>query len=139
MEEMNCKFCESKKVTKNGYSRGVQRYRCKRCGKNCISGDKRGSQKYPAETKNMVIKMYLNNCGLRRISAIINIPLTTVFSWVKMAGQIVDKMVKDKKHEKEKIEILEMDELYTYIKKKKTKYEYGLLLIGTDSKMLHLK
>lgn len=48
-------------------------------------------------------------------------------------------MVKNRDHERETIKILEMDELYTYIKKKKIKHEYGLLLIGTDSKMLRLK
>jgi hypothetical protein len=62
-----------------------------------------------------------------------------VFSWIKKAGKIVDEMVKSRNHERETIEVLEMDELYTYIKKKKTKLEYGLLLIGTDLKMLHLK
>ncbi|WP_323732646.1 hypothetical protein [Candidatus Bandiella euplotis] len=41
--------------------------------------------------------------------------------------------------DKRRIEILEMDELYTYVKKKRIKQEYGLLSIGTDSKLLRLK
>ena len=31
-----------------------------------------------------------------------------------------------------------MDELYTYIQKKSGKYEYGLLLIGTEMKLLRI-
>ena len=58
---------------------------------------------------------------------------------VKNACQIVDEMVKKAEHQKEDIEILEMDELYTYIKKKRVKHEYGLLLIGIEEKMLCLK
>jgi hypothetical protein len=58
--------------------------------------------------------MYLNNCGFRRISEILNIPLATCFTWIKKAGQIVDEIVKERKEEIEKIEILEMDELYTF-------------------------
>ena len=40
---------------------------------------------------------------------------------------------------KEETQILEMDELYTYIKKNRIKSEYGLLSIGTRSVLLHLK
>ncbi|WPX97107.1 IS1 family transposase [Candidatus Bandiella woodruffii] len=89
----------------------------------------------------MVIKMYLNNCGIRRIAHILNIPLSTVFYWIKQAGKVVDEMVTNQKIEgdKRRIEILEMDELYTYVKKKRIKQEYGLLSIGTDSKLLRLK
>lgn len=83
--------------------------------------------------------MYLNNCGIRRIAHILELPLATVFLWIKKAGQIVDSMVKDRQDKKEDIEILEIGELHTYIKKKKIRYESGLLLIGTDLKILRLK
>ena len=94
--------------------------------------------------------MYLNNGGFRRIAEILNLPLSTVFSWVKKAGQIVDEIVKTRQEQAEEIEILEMDELFTYVKKslggtKKPENlatptpEYGLLWIGTDLKLLRLK
>ena len=93
--------------------------------------------------------MYLNNCGFRMIAEILNIPLSTVFVCVKKAGQIVDKMVKERQEEVEEIEILEMDELFTYVKKSQKELkgqknlvirtpEYGLLWIGTGLKLLHL-
>ena len=37
------------------------------------------------------------------------------------------------------IEILEIDELFTYVKKKLPESTYGLLLIGTEMKLLILK
>jgi hypothetical protein len=94
--------------------------------------------------------MYLNNCGFRRIAAILQVPLTTVFMWIKNAGRIVDQMVKERKQPSQDIEILEMDELYTFIKKSRdaTKTqentvihipEFGLLWIGTDLKLLRLR
>jgi transposase-like protein len=139
MGEISCKFCGHEVVIKNGFVRSMQRYRCSKCRKSFVFGDRRGKQKYNNDVRNMVVRMYLNNCGFRRISAILTIPLTTVFFWIKKAGKIVDEMVRNREHERETIEILEMDELYTYIKKKKIKYEYGLLLIGTETKMLRLK
>ena len=94
--------------------------------------------------------MYLNNCGFRRISEILKIPLSTCFMWIRNAGRIVDQMVKDQKQVSQDIAILEMDELYTFVKKSRavTKEpgntrthipEFGLLWIGTDLKLLRLK
>lgn len=139
MEEIRCKSCSGLKFVKNGFVRGVQRYRCINCCSTFIIGDKRGTQKYDNKTRNMAVRMYLNNCGFRKIAEILEIPLTTVFSWIRKAGKIVDEIVKAPDHEKETIAVLEMDELYAYIKKKSTKHEYGLLSIGTDSKMLRLR
>ena len=48
----------------------------------------------------------------------------------------MEKIAEEKKDE---IQILEMDELYTYIKKNRIKSEYGLLSIGMHSVLLHLK
>ena len=60
----------------------------------------------------------------------------TVIQWIKKEAKKVEKMAEEKKEE---IQILEMDELYTYIKKNRIKSEYGLLSIGTRSVLLHLK
>ena len=143
-----CCKCYSKSQVKNGFVRGKQRYKCKDCLCNFVESDDR--IKYDNKTRNLVVRMYLNNCGFRRISEVLVVPLSTVFSWIKKAGQIVDEMVKNRKEQAEKIEILEMDELFTFIKKslKKTRkpgalvshtLEFGLLWIGTDLKLLRLK
>ena len=52
------------------------------------------------------------------------VPLTTVFMWIKNAGRIVDQMVKERKQPSQDIEILEMDELYTFIKKAETQQRH---------------
>jgi len=145
---ISCPKCHSKNHIKNGFVREQQRYRCQDCFCNFIHGDARN--KYDNKARNLVIRMYLNNCGFRRISEILQVPLTTCFKWIKNAGQIVDEMAKDRKDQVEEIEILEMDELYTFVKKslEKTKKpgssathtpEFGLLWIGTDLKILRLK
>jgi len=124
-----------------------QRYKCKTCGHNYTIGDKRTA--HAEDKKRLVVRMYLNNCGIRRIAHIIETPLSTVFSWIKKAGKIVEVMVKERKDNEEKIEILEMDELYTYIKKsqkeirrlgrqKENTLGYGLLWIGIDLKLFRL-
>jgi hypothetical protein len=42
-------------------------------------------------------------------------------------------------HQKNKIPIVELDELFTYVKKKQIKSEYGLLLIETGYVLLGLR
>ncbi len=77
-------------------------------------------------------------------------PLSTVFCWIKKAGEIVSEMVKERRESEDKIEILELDELCTYIKKSLREIReaenykgnapgYGLLWIGTDLKLFRLK
>ncbi|MCT4635631.1 MAG: hypothetical protein N4A31_05265 [Rickettsiales bacterium] len=145
---ISCPKCDSKHHVKNGFVRAQQRYKCQDCLYNFIHGDARN--KYDNKTRNLVVRMYLNNCGFRRIAEILNIPLATCFMWIKKAGRIVDEMVRERKEEAQDIEILEMDELFTFIKKslEKTKkqgngrahtQEFGLLWIGTDLKLLRLK
>ena len=150
---IKCKFCMVSKVVKDGFVRGSQRFKCRSCGKNFIEGDKRENESYSREVRNMVIRMYLNNCGIRRIAHILKLPLSTTFGWIRKAGkmvdEIVDEMVKNKNEEFKKIDILEMDELFTYVKKSQEQIkkqgkesvnipEYGLLWIGTDLKLLRL-
>jgi len=145
---ISCPKCQSKKHIKNGFVRQQQRYRCQDCLCNFINGDARN--KYDNKTRNLVIRMYLNNCGFRRIAEILDIPLATCFMWVKKAGRIVEEMVKERKEEAKDVDILEIDELFTFIKKgleESAKQgslpirtpEFGLLWIGTDLKLLRLK
>ena len=51
----------------------------------------------------------------------------TIMNWIKRAGLKV------------LIEVLEMDELYTYVKKKSEKHGFGLLLIGKRCTLVRLK
>jgi len=116
---ITCPNCKSDKQVKSGFVRDKQRYKCKDCGCNFTLNDNR--RKYDNKIRNLAVRMYLNNCGFRRISSVLEVPLSTCFLWIKNAGKIVDEMVKDKKERIDSIEILEMDELYTYVKKKPKK------------------
>jgi hypothetical protein len=61
---------------------------------------------------------------------------------VKKAGEILEEKLNEKSEEMKKIEVLEIDELHTYIKKNQLtegkRLEYGLLLTETETKLLKL-
>ncbi len=131
-----CKFCRARFLIKNGYVRGKQRYKCKSCSKNQVLGDER--LVYSSKVKQMAITMYVNNCGIRRIGHILNIPFQYVSNWVRDAGRIMESLISERDLSDRNISILEMDELYSYVKKSPKELEYGLLLTGTQATLLHL-
>jgi transposase-like protein len=135
---MKCKRCGCEAFCKSGFMKGKQRYLCKSCGMNQTEGDRR--EKHPESLKNAAISMYLEGCGFRRISRLlekifcVKINYQLVIHWVKRAGA---KLISEKRTAS--IPVLEMDELYTYVKKNSIKSEYGLLLIETGCVLLDLR
>ena len=132
----HCKYCGHQSFVKNGFVRGFQRYRCRSCGRNQIEGDRR--EKYSNSLRKQALAMYLNGSGLRAIGRILNVPYQLVSKWIENAGKIVECELLKLQMQRREISILEMDELYTYVQKKKTEHAYGWLLIGTETKLLQL-
>jgi transposase-like protein len=131
-----CKFCGCELVVKNGFVRNKQRYRCAECGKNQVAGDLR--VKYDNATRHQALAMYLNSSGLRSIGRVLGVPFQSVSKWIANAGRIVEQEILKLRMNPRHVSILEMDELFTYVQKNSSRYEYGWLLIGTEMKLLRL-
>lgn len=135
---LKCKYCREEKLCKFGKYKGFQKYKCKSCNK--VFTDKEDTRykmdKYDLNKRKLAITMYINNVGIRSIERILNVPNELILNWIKNVGrnleQIIDNNKKQTKTTK-KIEILEMDELWSYIKKNKIKSKYGLLLIEMET------
>jgi transposase-like protein len=136
MEMKECKFCKSSKLVRSGKIRGSQRYLCKECHKNQISGD--GRVKYDNKIRYLALAMYLNSAGFRSIGRVLKVPFQLVHWWVKAAGELVEAEAAKRSNSPKEIAILEMDELYTYVQKKSGEQEYGLLWIGTEMRLLRI-
>ena len=122
-----CKFCGGSLLVKNGFARGHQRFKCKGCGKNQITGDKR--VKYSNKQRYLALSMYLNGCGFRSIGRVLGVPFQLVHHWIKKAGELVEEEAASRPNPSKEIAIVEMDELYSYVQKKHGKFEFGLLWI----------
>ncbi len=132
---MECKRCGSNKINKNGNSLGKQRYICKECGKTFFDTE----PKFSEETKRKAILMYLNNVGVRKTALFIGCSRTTISKWVKKAKGQLDEMLKDfEPNYSENADIIELDEIYTYVKKNSTGQSYGLLILDSKSVLLHI-
>ena len=135
-----CRHCGSERIIKTGHRDGQQKWRCKDCGKFQREVDRR--EKYTEKERQTAIDLYLEGCGFRRIARILSgifnrqVCYQTVIQWIKKEAKRIENLEPKKE---ESIQILEMDELYTYIKKNQIKSEFGLLSIGTGFVLLRLK
>ena len=134
-----CKHCGGLSGVRNGIVAGKQRYKCKSCQKTSRDGDKR--IKHDIDKKIKVLKCYLEGVGIRSIERLEGVSSPLIIYWIRQIADIVREKLRtvyidDKARN---ISILEIDELYSYCKKNSAKSTFGLLLIGTEIKLLTLK
>ncbi len=138
-----CKFCDSKRIVKNGIIKKKQRYKCKECLRSFRVGDDR--EKYEEIERLKVIKLYLENVGIRSIERLTGISSRMIIYWIrKFSNLIKDNFNKNLSNlKKEDIKILEIDEMFTYLKKSQKmegeQFLYGLHLTEKKTKLLILK
>lgn len=133
----HCKGCGSEEIVKNGRDKvGTQRYKCKSCGSTYRDGDKR--LKHGLEKRLRVINMYLENVGIRSIERLENVSTPLIIYWIRHFSELLRKELKRSPipESVKDIQILELDELFTYYKKNPNKSMYGLLLTEFEVKLL---
>jgi len=126
---MKCPKCLYDKSVKSGIIKGRQRYKCKDCGCNYTVELK--STAKPASLKKQALHLYLEGLGFRSIGRFLGVSNVSVLNWIRSLGKEVEKLNAESKE----IEMVEVDEIHSYIGSKKTIVGYGLLLIdmGKDS------
>ncbi len=81
---IKCKGCGSDKIVKNGIICDKQRYKCKECGLNFVEGDCR--VRYGRQDRLKVIKLYLENWGIRSIERLTGISNSQISKWIECAA-----------------------------------------------------
>ena len=123
---MKCPRCGSENYCKDGIVQGRQRYKCKACNYHYTVTQK--SDVKSSDTRRMAFEMYLEGLGFRAIGRLLRISYGTVYQWVKKWGGQLELPAR-----KETIEVVELDELHSYVGQKKTANGYGLLLIDMEN------
>lgn len=114
LEDMTvCKFCQSDQLCKNGFVRGLQRYKCKSCKKNFTITPLRG---VPEKDKLKAIVLYSSGLSMNRISKLFGVSATAVLKWVRAFGK--DKCFKIEPSSEDKVIVMEVDEFWHFVKKK---------------------
>ena len=134
---MRCTYCGSTHYTKNGKGPGYQRYLCKTCNKSFSEK----VRKFTYADKERFLLYYLNNTGIRKCALFIGCAPSLIVKWVRELAANLRRLLKnaESKIDSDKMpEIIEMDEIYTRIKKGLIKRPYGLLILEDEVKLLHL-
>ena len=123
MSGLNCKKCQSAHYVKNGYTRSVQRYKCRDCGCQFTNTQRRGV--HPA-LKSLALVLYAY-CGvsMRKIGRLCQVSTVSVLKWVRQAALNIETDNHDASSD-----IVMIDELWHFVNGKKTKYGYGAPLTG---------
>lgn len=145
--DTKCKYCNSDNINKIGHSsfNNKQRYKCKDCNKTWTHGEDERIKHSLLERK-LCIVSYLTGLSMRGIQKMLNttfnknIHIQNISHWIKNADKILQEEIEYRQQQikSKEIKILEMDELFTYIKKNPKILmeknivikEFGLLLIG---------
>ena len=113
-----------KGCTKDGIVNEKQRYKCKSCG---YRHTVKHLGKSP-DIKRQALQLYLEGLGFRSIGRFLNCSHVAVYNWIRAHGESIEPLRSDKD-----IEVVELDEMHTYIGSKKTIVGSGLLLIEMEN------
>ena len=113
---MKCLKCQANwKQYKAGFNpSGSQRYRCGEC--NRVYTPKPVQQGYPEETRLLAIRMYVEGSSFGSIGRVLKVNPQSVANWVSQYTAKLPNAPMPAKVKK-----AELDELYTFVGKKKTK------------------
>ncbi len=123
-----CPKCNHSNLTKDGFMKGSQRYKCKLCKYRSIL--KHSSYRASLSTKRKALQLYLEGLGFRSIGRILEYSHVSVYKWIKSYGEKIDKL-----KSLETIKHVELDEMHTYVSNKKIIDGYGYLLIDLRKKL----
>jgi len=115
---MNCRYCVSGSTIRNGRSGDVQRFHCRSCQRYFRDRP----PKFSHEVKALALDMHRNNVGIRKIARFIGAAPATIIAWIskawiRKAHEAMTADTLDVPHETAAPDIIEMDEIYTFIQK----------------------
>jgi transposase-like protein len=133
---MHCHHCGSDQYRKNGSYQGVQRYVCKGCGRSFTGNGER----FDKATKAAALDMYLNNVGIRKIARFTGASPAGVLKWIRKAAETLAQRLRHAavQVQTDLPDVIEMDEIYTFVQKNSAAPSYGLLIAGDRVALLRI-
>jgi transposase-like protein len=116
--EQECKKCGSDKRVKNGVVRGLQRYKCKRCGCNYTFTKRPGV--HPALRAFAVVLYGMCGVSMNKIGKLFKVSNVAVLKWIRREAEgIRDSQMKSAS------DIVMIDEMWHFVNGKKRRFGSG--------------
>ena len=117
---LRCKGCGSEEHVKNGFMRGKQRYRCKACGLNFTDTPLPGK---PLAMKVTAVLLYVSGLSMNRTAKLLGVSTPTVQAWIEQFA----KVYAQKPTPEGRAVVIELDEMWHYLKKSQNRSGSGKL------------
>ena len=118
--ELRCKRCGSGEHTRNGFMRGKQRYRCRSCGLNFTDTPPRGK---PFALRVTAVLLYVSGLSMNRTAKLVGVSTPTVQAWIEQFA----KAHAPRPEPQGRAVVIELDEMWHYLKKSRTSSGSGRL------------
>jgi transposase len=126
---LRCKRCGAEEHVRNGLMRGKQRYRCKACGLNFTDTPPRGM---PLAMKVAAVLLYVSGLSMNRTAKLLGVSTPTVMAWIERFAAVYAQ----KPEPKGRAVVVELDEVWHYLKKSRTSSGSGRLGIVLQAEWL---
>ena len=129
-----CIHSGSNNFLKNGSYQGLQRYKCKLSNRYFSSKHR----KFTYQDKAKAIEMYMNKVGIRKIARFIQCSPALIIRSIKaFSKRIACQLEQAARQVKTQVpDLIEMDEIYTFVKKNVKEQSFGLLILGSKVMLL---
>ena len=117
---LRCKACGSGEHVQNGLMRGKQRYRCKACGLNFTDTPLPGK---PLAMKVTAVLLYVSGLSMNRTAKLLGVSTPTIQAWIEQFA----KVYAQKPAPEGRAVVIELDEMWHYLKKSRTSSGSGRL------------
>jgi transposase len=123
--DKTCPYCRSQHLIKNGSSYGVPKWRCKDCGRQTSFKPPRGE---PAWKKETAVLLYTLGLSMNAIGKLLGVSTPSILNWIR--AHATSQAPRPQPEPGEAVVVMELDELWHFIKKKRTSSGSGWLLIA---------
>lgn len=96
---MNCKYCESEKIVKNGKVKGKQVYKCKDCGHRFYQNDNFSKMQSKKHVIAAALNLYYDGLSLRKTQRSLKqifgekVSQVTILNWIRKYSKLVKEYV----------------------------------------------
>jgi len=105
-----CKRCGSEEQVKNGFMKGLQRYRCKVCGLNVTETPPRGM---PLHIRLTAVLLYVSGLSMNRTAKLLGVSTPSVMTWIEQFAKVYAQKPKPDG----RAVVVELDEMWRSLKK----------------------
>jgi transposase len=120
-----CPYCQSEHLIKNGSSYGVPKWKCKDCGRQTSFKPPRGQ---PAWKKDTAVLLYTLGLSMNAIAQQLGVSTPSILNWIR--SHAATQAPRPQPEPGEEVVVMELDELWHFLKKKRTNSGSGWLLIA---------